>query len=133
MFIDSSAFCAFILGEADGGLFAERLERAPRPLCTSPVVVLETVAVLSTRLGIGVEQAHDLVRETLATAEIEIVPLSDEVGRIAISALARFGKGRGGRAQLNLADCLSYACAKAYGLPLLYKGEDFTHTDIEPA
>ena len=47
-----------------------------------------------------------------------------EDGVAAIEAFARFGKGRGDPAQLNLADCLSYACTKARGVPLLYKGND---------
>jgi len=49
---------------------------------------------------------------------------------LAVQAFADYGKGRGHPAQLNLADCLSYACAKAQGIPLLYKGKDFAHTDL---
>jgi ribonuclease VapC len=50
--------------------------------------------------------------------------------RLAVKAFADYGKGRGHPAQLNLADCLSYACARAQGVPLLYKGRDFSHTDL---
>jgi ribonuclease VapC len=49
---------------------------------------------------------------------------------LAIDAFARYGKGRGHPAQLNIADCLSYACAKKLGVPLLYKGNDFARTDL---
>jgi ribonuclease VapC len=49
---------------------------------------------------------------------------------LAVQAFADYGKGRGHLAQLNLADCLSYACAKAQGVPLLYKGNDFADTDL---
>ena len=47
-----------------------------------------------------------------------------------MDAFARYGKGRGHKAQLNLADCLSYACAKRLGAKLLYKGDDFAQTDL---
>lgn len=51
-------------------------------------------------------------------------------GRLAVQAFSDYGKGRGHPAQLNLADCLSYACAKNRKMPLLYKGNDFAHTDL---
>ncbi|TGT30555.1 type II toxin-antitoxin system VapC family toxin, partial [Mesorhizobium sp. M4B.F.Ca.ET.169.01.1.1] len=50
--------------------------------------------------------------------------------KLAIQAFADYGKGRGHPAQLNLADCLSYASAKSRGMSLLYKGNDFSHTDL---
>ncbi len=49
------------------------------------------------------------------------------------TAFAAYGKGSGSRAQLNYGDCMSYALAKVTGEPLLFKGDDFTHTDITPA
>ncbi len=57
------------------------------------------------------------------------LPLTDA----AFEAFRRYGKGRGHPAQLNIIDCLVYALARARGLPLLFKGNDFTHTDITPA
>lgn len=56
--------------------------------------------------------------------------ITPEIGELAISAMARYGKGRGHPAQLNFGDCFSYACAKAAGVPLLYVGRDFAHTDL---
>ncbi len=64
---------------------------------------------------------------------VEVVPLGLEHFLAARTAFDRFGKGRGHPAQLNFGDCLSYAMAKVAGAPLLFKGDDFRHTDIEPA
>jgi ribonuclease VapC len=75
-----------------------------------------------------------LIRERLEAffidADIRIIPIEAEHATVAVEAFACFGKGRGHPAQLNLADCLSYACAKRRGVPLLYKGNDFSRTDL---
>jgi ribonuclease VapC len=63
-------------------------------------------------------------------ARITLAPLDARTASLAIKAFADYGKGSGHPAQLNLADCLSYACAKAQSIPLLYKGKDFSHTDL---
>lgn len=83
---------------------------------------------LSTMLAI-----EPLVAETAIEAflrEAEIVPIGADDAKLAIQAFSDYGKGRGHPAQLNLADCLSYACAKGHGSVLLYKGNDFSHTDL---
>ena len=59
------------------------------------------------------------------------VPISAEVGRLAVEAARSYGKGVNSPAQLNMGDCFSYACCKAYRLALLYTGQDFTKTDIQ--
>jgi ribonuclease VapC len=74
--------------------------------------------------------AEERARALLAEADIEVVPLTDEIGRAALDALERYGKGRSHPAQLNLADCFASACAKVYLVPLLYKGDDFRRTDL---
>jgi ribonuclease VapC len=61
---------------------------------------------------------------------IKLAPMDAATASLAVKAFADYGKGRGHPAQLNLADCLSYACAKAQGVPLLYKGKDVSHTDL---
>jgi ribonuclease VapC len=65
----------------------------------------------------------------LGRAGIELVPVDAEQGKLACSAFSRFGKGRH-RAGLNYGDCFSYALAISTGEPLLFKGDDFVHTDI---
>jgi ribonuclease VapC len=60
------------------------------------------------------------------------VPITDRDSDLAIVALKQFGKGRH-RAKLNMGDCFAYACARRHSLPLLFKGDDFSQTDIEAA
>lgn len=91
----------------------------------------EPSLVLATRLGRtprAVEADFDAV---LQEARIEVMTITDEIGRLSIEAFERYGKGRGHPAPLNLADCLSYACAKAYPVPILFKGRDFGKTDLQ--
>jgi len=71
----------------------------------------------------------DLIRE----AAIVVEPVTEEQARLGRAAYRDFGKGSGHRAQLNFGDCFAYALARASGEPLLFKGADFTHTDISPA
>jgi ribonuclease VapC len=68
----------------------------------------------------------------LRDVPIEIAAATLRQAEIAIEAFRRYGKGRH-RAALNIGDCFSYALAKAMDLPLLFKGDDFSHTDVEPA
>jgi len=70
------------------------------------------------------------IQALLDEAGISLVPMDSKTAGLAMQAFADYGKGRGYPAQLNLADCLSYACAKAQGIPLLYKGKDFACTDL---
>jgi ribonuclease VapC len=61
------------------------------------------------------------------------VSITQEDAQAALVAFARYGKGRSHPARLNMGDCFAYAAARTRGMPLLYKGNDFTRTDIEPA
>ncbi len=74
-----------------------------------------------------------MLDELLGDAEISVVPFDATQARIAREAYARFGKGSGSTAGLNFGDCMTYALAKVTGEPLLFKGDDFTHTDVTPA
>lgn len=85
---------------------------------------------LSTKLAVDPMDVETIIGDFLREAKIEIVPIDADDGRLAVQAFADYGKGRGHPAQLNLADCLSYACAKNRKLPLLYKGNDFAKTDL---
>ena len=76
----------------------------------------------------GVAVIDELVREAHLTVE----PVTEAQARIARDAYRDFGKGSGHPAQLNFGDCFAYALAKTTGEPLLFKGDDFTHTDITP-
>ena len=66
----------------------------------------------------------------MSEAAIAIEPVTETQARIAREAFRDFGRGSGHRAKLNFGDCFAYALARASNEPLLFKGEDFTHTDI---
>lgn len=128
MFVDTSAIVAIICGESDATELAQRLAAAERRF-TSPVVRLEACMVLASRLDIAPSQANDLFDDFLEEANLSIIPINDKIGALAVACFETFGKGRHA-ARLNLGDCLSYACAKAYRSPLLFKGDDFSQTDM---
>jgi ribonuclease VapC len=129
MFVDTSVVVSILSGEADSAEFARRIEAVPDNI-TSALVVLEAVMRLSTKLRIEPLEVEASVVAFLAEAQIEIVPIGGAAAGVAVKAFSDYGKGRGHPAQLNLADCLSYACAKEHGVPLLYKGDDFSRTDL---
>ncbi|MCC6982379.1 MAG: type II toxin-antitoxin system VapC family toxin [Bauldia sp.] len=128
MFVDASALLAILLDEEDASRFAEAIASAERRL-TAPLAIFETVAGLMRELSIPLSVAEASVRSVVAM-DFTVMPLTDEIDRIALDAFDRYGKGRGHPAQLNMGDCFAYACARAEGVPLLYKGDDFGRTDI---
>ncbi|AZO56432.1 MAG: type II toxin-antitoxin system VapC family toxin [Mesorhizobium sp.] len=129
MFVDTSVIVAILSGEADAGEWSNRIAAAPRKI-TSALVVLEASMRLSTMFAIEPAVAEMAIEALLQEAEIEVVSIDAGDAKLAIQAFSDYGKGRGHPAQLNLADCLSYACAKSHGSALLYKGNDFSHTDL---
>jgi ribonuclease VapC len=115
MFLDASAMIAVIVREEDGPALTARLGEAGR-VHTSPIAIFEAV------LAVALDRF-------LSAARVEIVPMTAEIGRGAIGAFERFGRGRH-PARLNMGDCFAYACAQALDVPLLFKGDDFSQTDI---
>jgi ribonuclease VapC len=128
MFIDTSVIVAILSKEPDATEFANRIEAAS--CLTSALVVLESAMRLATKLGLDPVVVEQRIQDFLDVAGIKLAPMDGATARLAVKAFADYGKGRGHPAQLNLADCFSYACAKAQGVPLLYKGKDFLHTDM---
>jgi ribonuclease VapC len=128
MFIDTSAIVAIVTGESDAPAMADAIAATERRY-TSPVVRLEATIVLATRLNLKPSQAQVLFDAFKEEAAIVEVPIDAHIGALAVACFEAYGKGRH-PAQLNLADCLSYACAKSLGASLLFKGEDFAKTDI---
>lgn len=128
MFIDASALCAVLLGEADGDIYDAKVGAAASPL-TSPIAIFETVLAVAREAGGDLVRARRDVDEYLAVSKVALVSIGpDEMAR-ALDAFDRFGKGRH-PARLNMGDCFAYACAKTHGVPLLFKGDDFSQTDV---
>jgi ribonuclease VapC len=127
--VDTSAIVAVIRGEPDRQRFVDALLRATSRLM-SAVSVQEAGMVLAGRLG-GQIDLDDL-DALLHRFEIEIVSHDAKLARAAQDAFLRFGKGRH-PVCLNFGDCAAYALAKLNDLPLLFKGDDFSKTDIIPA
>lgn len=130
MFIDTSAIVSIIMGEPEAGRLADAIAKAKQRY-TSPLVRLEACMVLSSRLDIAPHRAQQHFDEFLEVAGVAVISVTDQIGALAVAAFEKFGKGRGNKAKLNLADCMSYACAKAHRAPILFIGRDFAHTDIE--
>jgi ribonuclease VapC len=130
--VDASAIVAIITGEPEANALTEVLGRASGTT-TSPLAVYEATLGLVRILRRSVEEAEADVMEFLRLARVAIQPIQPETAHVALQAFARYGKGRGHAARLNLGDCFVYAQAKVGGASLLYKGEDFSKTDIESA
>lgn len=127
--VDSSAIIAIFKAEDDAANLLQSLLDADRVLLGT-ATYLECATVVLGKLGR--ERLFDL-RNFLADVRIELVPLSAIEADVGIDAYARYGRGSKHPAHLNLGDCFSYALAKSRNLPLLFKGDDFVHTDVEPA
>ena len=131
MFVDASAMCAILLNEPDADVIKLKLVAASVRF-TSPIAVFETVLAVLRQKGGEPDQARATVARFIDVAEIEAVAIGDAEREAALEAMARFGKGRH-PARLNMGDCFAYACAKVHGVPLLFKGDDFSKTDIDVA
>lgn len=130
MYLDASAILALLLEEPDADDLMRRIDRAQTKLMTSPVSVTEAVLRFAAHKGVQIPAAHEIVTELMDVLRVETVSITRGIGDKAIRAYAQYGKGTGHKARLNLGDVFSYACAKDHGVPLLYKGEDFVHTDL---
>jgi ribonuclease VapC len=130
MFVDASALLAMLLDEDEARILAARLQSASQRL-TSPVAALQAAEGVAAALGLSAADSEVAVREFLALMGIKVVSLPAQLVAPAAEALGRFGPGR--PAGLTRDDCLAYAAARYYRLPLLYKGGHFAATDIEAA
>lgn len=126
LFLDASALTAIIEGEAERPAFEAALENDDVRL-TSAIALWETARAISrgTNIAGGIFE----VERYCAALNIMVVPIGHDEWREAASAHARYGKSVH-PARLNMGDCFAYACARTNGARLLYKGDDFSQTDM---
>lgn len=126
MVIDTSALLAILLSEPEALVFTKDIAAADRRVVGAPTLV-EATAVMLARKG---RQGVIALDALLSRLGIEVVPISTEAAEVAREAYGRYGKGVGSPGVLNYGDVLSYGVARAEDEPLLFKGEDFSRTDI---
>jgi ribonuclease VapC len=131
IFADASALVAIIVGEPDADALADRLETDRTRLC-SAISVWETIAGLRHSYAFSIPSARSQVKRFVDSARLRFVDIGERESALATDAYAVFGKGRH-PAALNMGDCFAYACAKSHRAKLLFKGEDFSKTDITAA
>ena len=129
MIVDSSAILAILRDEPDALAYSDALSEAPSLRISAATFVEAALIVDGDRNAILSRRIEDL----LARTGIVVEPFTPEQARIARDAHRDFGRGSGHPARLNFGDCFAYALAKSAEEPLLFKGNDFTQTDITPA
>lgn len=127
MVIDTSALIAVLLAEPSAQSIARVIADAPLRLFSAPNLLEASIVIERRNRDAGAQALDNLIYRT----GIEIVPADYDLVEVARRAWRRFGKGRH-PASLNYGDCFAYALAKSRGLPLLFVGDDFSQTDIEP-
>lgn len=127
--VDTSALIAIMGREPEAEIFRQILSLSDATRISAATLV-ETTQVAS-RWGDKV--ASTGVDDLLAALQIEVTPFDAAQSAAARQAFLKYGKGRGHPAQLNQMDCISYALAKTLDAPLLFKGNDFSHTDVKHA
>jgi ribonuclease VapC len=130
--VDSSALVAIQLSEPKADRLLLRLRQDPDPIL-SVANYVETGQVLAQRLSRRPAEAITDFEDTLRLMRISLAPIDEAQARVALEARLKFGRGFGHPAKLNYSDCFAYALAKTRNLPLLFLGDDFTHTDIVSA
>lgn len=127
--MDASALVAIIAGEDDRDDLLDRLARGQEALW-SAMSCWETVSSLRHSREFDTHIARREAEQAARDLALRLVPVGAAELRIALDAYERYGKGSRHPARLNMGDCFAYACAKANGARLLYKGDDFTRTDL---
>jgi len=127
--VDTSAIIAILNSEPESRDFASICLESPDVLISAASVHEASSVVVRRRMESGAERLAAL----MVALELNVVGFGMEQLTAARAAYTRYGRGTGHKAYLNMGDCFSYALAKSRNLPLLFKGDDFIHTDIEPA
>ena len=127
--LDASALVAMVTGEEEADAFADLIDGySHRLYCATGA--WEAVRAVARKRNDDLAEATAAVEETLAAFDVKLAPLGRPEWQQALDAHRRYGKGTGHPARLNMGDCFAYACAKTNEAVLLYKGDDFAHTDL---
>lgn len=129
MIVDASAIVAILQSEDDAAEFAIAIGSAESPKISAVTLFEATLRIERS----GVRNATQRFDALIKRAGIEVIPFEAEHAAVARDARRTYGKGSGHPAKLNFGDCMTYATAYIAGEPLLYKGEDFKHTDLKSA
>ena len=131
LFVDASAIVAMIARDPEAWHFSARMDWETDRL-TSAVALWEAVRGVARVRGVDIPEARALVADFAHDARLRIVPIGADEAELALDAHERFGKGVHAAA-LNMGDCFSYACTRRNDAIILFKGQDFIHTDLKDA
>jgi ribonuclease VapC len=129
MIVDASAVVGILKNESGAEVLYDVMASAQNRRMSAATFVEFCVVIDSSRDPLKSGRLDDLLRRF----DVEIIDVTKEQAHIARAAYRDFGRGSGQPARLNFGDCFSYALAKVTGEPLLFKGDDFGHTDLTPA
>jgi len=141
LFVDASVVVAILAEEQDASSLIDRLEQHGGPYYVSAVVRMEATLSLTRRLaGVAgrdkpatpemMDAARRLVEQFISDLECKEAMITGDVGAKALDAAQQYGKIMNHPAKLNMGDCFTYACARAYRTRIAYKGDDFSYTDL---
>ena len=128
MIVDTSALVAILKSEPEACSFRDRLRDASEPISISSASFLEASIVIDGGKDAILSAQLD---EIISDFAIIVAPFTEGQSRLAREAYRQYGKGSGHKAQLNFGDCFAYALAMDTDQPLLFKGEDFSETDVK--
>lgn len=141
LFVDASIVVAILAEEEDASILIDRLEQHGAPYYVSAVVRMEATLSLTRRLaGVDgrdrpatpemIDTARRLVEQFISDLDCKEAMITGDVGAKALDAAQQFGKIMNHPARLNMGDCFTYACARAYRTRIAFKGDDFSYTDL---
>ncbi|WP_010185589.1 type II toxin-antitoxin system VapC family toxin [Sphingomonas sp. PAMC 26605] len=129
LFLDASAMVAMITAEPGSPALEERFGAAEEIVC-SAISLWEAARAIARKRTVPITLAFSEIETFVADFAIRLVPIGARESAVAVDSYQRYGKGTGHAAKLNMGDCFAYACAKTNDASLLYKGNDFLHTDL---
>lgn len=132
MYIDASALVAIIVAEPEADELCLAIRASTTGRVTAPIAIYEATLGVARVLSCPVARARQLVVGLLKAMSVAVAPIDDRHADAALAAHERFGKGQHA-AKLNMGDCFAYAVAAEAALPILFKGDDFSLTDLPSA